>query len=132
MIFALIAFSHVGRAGSVRLDSIGCALRAFRPFARDAGLRVLRGGERRRSEQIGDSQQRVNSHRQGGQELHFGFRDCQKFCVLSPVDLTIDLEPIAEHHGKLRLCRTPFASRHLPYMDAPLMPSAFFGPGSQE
>ena len=42
--------------------------------------------------------------------------DCQKFCVLSPVDLTIDLEPIAEHHGKLRLCRTPFASRHLPLL----------------
>src|SRR6202021_3947309 len=47
---------------------------------------------------------------------HDGNRDCQKFCVLSPVDLTIDLEPIAEHHGKLRLCRTPFASRHLPLL----------------
>jgi quercetin dioxygenase-like cupin family protein len=44
------------------------------------------------------------------------YRDCQKFCVLSPVDLTIDLEPIAEHHGKLRLCRAPFASRHLPLL----------------
>src|ERR1700679_1206128 len=69
--------------------------------------------------------------RGAGEGLHL-HRDCQKFCVLSPVDLTIDLEPIAEHHGKLRLCRTPFASRHLPYMDAPLMPSAFFGPGSEE
>jgi hypothetical protein len=46
--------------------------------------------------------------------------------------LTIDLEPIAEHDCELSFGSCPFAWGHLPYMDAPLMPSALFGLGSQE
>jgi hypothetical protein len=63
-----------------------------------------------------NSSWRFPSHHTGLDTWILNFWDCQKFCVLSPVDLTIDLEPIAEHHGKLRLCRTPFASRHLPLL----------------
>ena len=63
-------------------------------FRETAGARGLRRGERGRSEQISDPQQRVDSYREGRQELHFGLAVelhlAQRPTVLAPAKALLD------------------------------------------